>query len=321
MALLTLLDIAKMNGADGGLVELLDEATRATPEISGITFAGAKPVKIPGVGASRTIKGTQYKTLVRTALPQFQFRNANEGVTPGKSTYENRLVETFIADMRWEADKAVADANEDGPEAVIAAEAYAIIASAMMGLSKQFYYGRASGGDAKGHPGLIDSVHADRVVDAGGTTAATASSVWGVKFGPQGVQWVWGNGASFDIDDPRIESVADAADATKKFTAYVQQWTAWAGVQVKSLDCVGRIRDITEDAGKGLTDGLLGKLFAKFPVGVVPDALFLSRRSLEQLRASRTATNETGREAPTPTEFQGVPLVPTDSILNTEALS
>lgn len=321
MAMPTLLDIAKINGADGGLVELADEAARSVPEISGMAYAGAKLVKIDGVGASRDIKGTQYKTLIRTGNPTFAFRNAGAGVVPSKSTFENRLVECFIANARWTADKAVADACEDGAPAYIAEEAAAVLTATFMGLAAQFYYGRGTGGHSLGHPGLVDSVDSDLVVDAGGTTASIASSLWAVKFGPRDVQWVLGGGGKLAVDDVRTETITDPADSTKFLTAYVQELLAWVGVQVKSKYSVGRIRDLTTDSGKGLTDALIGSLMSKFPVGVVPDALFCSRRSMEQLRASRTATSSTGKEADVPTDWQGIPIIRTDSILDTEALS
>ena len=76
-----------------------------------------------------------------------------------------------------------------------------------------------------------------------------------------------------------------------------------------------------QDANKTLTDGLIGKLYAKFPIGRKPHAFFLSRRSLGQLQGSRTAVNPTGTEAPIPDNWQGIPLIPTDSILDTEALT
>jgi hypothetical protein len=316
-----LLDIAKINGADEGLQALVDEAARVTPELTGITFAGAQRRQIPLVGDARTIKGTQYTTLIRTGLPTFQFRDANQGVAASASTFENRLVSTFIADMLWKADKAVADACEDGAAAYIASEAGAIVAAAMMGLCKQFYYGRGALADAKGHPGVIDFVDASLVVDATGTTDNVASSVYGVKWGPDNVRWVFGNGAPFQVPDPRIELVTDPADATKQFTAYVQNWVLWAGVQCKSKFSVGRIKKLTTDVGKGLTDALLAKLVALYPVGTVPDCFFATRRSIEQLRASRTATNATGAPAPTPTEYEGIPIVATDSLLNTETLA
>ena len=56
------------------------------------------------------------------------------------------------------------------------------------------------------------------------------------------------------------------------------------------------------------------------------NAIFMSLRSLGQLRDSRTATNPTGQEAPFPSSIVGIdggdiPLYPTSGILNTESLS
>jgi len=41
---------------------------------------------------------------------------------------------------------------------------------------------------------------------------------------------------------------------------------------------------------------------------------------LKQLRDSRTATNVTGAPAPRPTEVEGIPIIVTDAIVNTEAV-
>lgn len=319
----TLLDIAKINCAAGGLAELLDEAARPVPEINGQYVAADGNLKTAGMaGDSRTIKGTQYKTLIRTALPTAGFRNANAGVVASASRFENRLVECFVLNPRWVCDKAVADACEDGAQAYIAEEASAILRAALMALGAQFYYGRGTGGDSSGHPGLIDSYDStNMVVDAGGTTASTGSSCWAVKFGQQHVQWVLGGNGQLAVDDVRVESVVDSADSTKSYTAYVQELLSWVGLQVKSQNAIGRIKKLTADSGKGLTDARLGSLLALFPTGWRPDAFFCSRRSLEQLRASRTATNPSGAEAPTPTTFEGIPIIPTDSILNTESLT
>lgn len=311
----TLLDIAKLSGIDA-VVGLVEEVINFYPELSGRSDTG---VALPNVGASRTIKGTQYKTLIRTAIPTVGFRNANEGSTAQKSTYENRLVETFIMNPIWKCDKAVADANEDGAEAFIALEASAIMQGAMKALAEQFYYGRAK--DAKGHPGIIDSVDSSMVIDAGGTTDNTASSVWAVKFGPKDVQWVYGQNGSLDLSPARIESIVDPNDNTKSFTGYVQELFAYPGVQCLSKYSVGRIKKLTQDSGKGLTDALLYSLINAFPSGVRPDVIFMTRRSREQWRKSRTATNATGAPAPIPTEFEGIPVAATDALSNTEALA
>jgi hypothetical protein len=321
MGLPTLLDIAKINGADEGLVALFDEAARSAPEVTGMAYLMGQLKQIPNIGAARTIKGTQYRTLVRTALPTFQFRDANAGTSATKSKYENRLVECFIADMQWQADCAVADACEDGAAAYIAEEASAIVTSTFMGLGAQFYYGRGTGGDAKGHPGLIDAVDSSLVVDATGSTANTGSSLWGVKWGPQHVQWVFGNAAPFNVSDPTRQLVNDPNDSTKQFFAYVQGLLLWAGVQVKNKFSVSRIKNLTAQAGKGLTDALIGTLVSQYPAAHKPDCFFASPRSIEQLRASRTATSTSGKEADMPIDWQGIPIIPTDSILNTEAIA
>jgi len=314
--MLTLLDIAKINGSDEH-VGLIDEAMRNVPEISGKVKYRGQMVSVPNVGASRTLKGRMYKTRVRITLPVVGFRDANDGSDAVNSIFENRLVETFIMNPRWECDVAVADSNEDGPEALIAEEADAILNAALMALGKQFYYGR-NGADGKGHPGLIDAVDSSMIVDATGSTADTASSVWAVKFGPQAVQWVFGDKGSLEMSEVRKESIL--GQNNKRLTAYVQELLCYPGVQVAGKYSVAKIKNLTAQAGKGLTDSLLDDLLSAFPVGQEPDAIFGTKRSLSQLRKSRTATNATGAEAPTPQDYEGVPLIATESILNTEAI-
>lgn len=305
MAVTTLLDIAKANGSDAA-VGLIEEVLTAAPEVQ--------------FGAARTIKGLSYKTLVRTGLPSAGFRNANEGTTPTKSTWENRVIECFTLNPRWECDKAVADRYEDGAQAFIALEADGITRASMITLGSQFYYGTGTGGDAKGFPGLIqmhDSTN--MVVDATGSTASTGSSVWAVMFGPKAVQWVYGLDGALSVSDVAEARVTDSNDAP--YTAYVQEMLAYPGLQVASKYSVARIKKLTADSGKGLTDALIAQLLSKFPVGFKPDYLFMSRRSLMQLQASRTATSTTGAPAPFPSESHGVPIQVTDSILDTESLS
>jgi hypothetical protein len=270
------------------------------------------------VGAARTIKGLNYKTLIRTALPTVGFRNANEGSAAVKGTYENRLVETYIMNPRWECDKAVADAYEDGANAYIAMEAETILNASMIGLGGQFYYGKADDG-SKGFPGLLASISSAYTIDAGGTTEDTCSSLWAVRFGVKDVTWVWGQDGNLGLSDVSLARLTDGSG--NPFTGYVQEILARPGLQVGNARCIGRIKKLTADSGKGLTDALIGSLLATFPVGLPPTHLFASRRSIEQLRKSRTATNATGQEAPIPTEVFGIPLLPTDAIKDTEKLA
>lgn len=321
MAALTLLDIAKRNGKDA-VVGIIEESTRVVPEVTGIhPFTGQQ---VPGVGDSRTISGTSYKTLIRTSIPTVPFRNGNEGSVGLKSTWDNRLVETFIMNPRWYVDRAIADKSEDGWQMLLADEGFGVIQGALRQLGRQFYYGRNPagvllGGNAKGFNGLIDVYDAtNRVIDAGGTTADTGSSVWAVKFGPQAVRWVYGANGSMDPTDVDIR---DISDGTNPFSAYFQEMFMYPGLQIGSPLFMTRIKKLTADPGKGLTDARLSAMMKLWPASVRPDAIFCSVRSLYQLRDSRTATNDTGRPAPLPTDYDGVPLVPTESIVDTEPLT
>ncbi len=205
MANLTLLDIAKQNGNDA-LVGLIEENLNVAPE------AGRWPVKI--------IKGTSYKTLIRTTLPTIGFRKANEGTAGVKSTYIQKLVETFILSEILKVDKAVAGAAEDGPESVKTMEADGVMKGAMLTIGTQAYYGSGSsvGNDTDGFPGLIDIVDSAFIVDATGASASTGSSVYGLRFGPQEVTLVGGNGTGMELGDWREELVTDSG-GTNQYNA------------------------------------------------------------------------------------------------------
>jgi len=307
----TLLDIAKRNGSDPA-VGLIDETIKPHPEL----------IYVP----ARTIKGTSYKTLIRTSLPTAGFRKANDGVTASKSTYDNRRIETYILNPRWECDKAVADRKEDGPEIFIFDEATGMLEASLQQVCTNFYYGRDDdyGGDVEGHPGLIDSYDAtNMVVDAGGTTGDTGSSVWLIRFGRKHVNWVWGENGSMEVEDPRIETITGENGGS--LTGYVQELLAYPGLQVGSLKSVVRIKKLTADSGKGLTDDVIYDALSKFPAGQEPDLILCSKRSLKQLRGSRTATNGTGAPAPIPESIEGtqgpIPIRPSEAILDTEALT
>jgi hypothetical protein len=301
----TLLDIAKLNGSDA-VVGLIEENLTFAPELS--------------VFPSRTIRGTSYKTAIRTSYPSVGFRNANEGVAGGQSSYINKLVECFILSANITVDKAVALSYEDGADAWKAIEASGVMKQALIELGSQIFYGTAV--DSKGFPGLQSIVDAALTLDAGGTTASTASSVYGVKFGPQNVQLVFGGGSVINMSEWTGQTISNVA-------SFVSDLTGWVGLQAVNKNSVLRLKDATADSGKTVTDAKLGELLALAPVGNRPDYWFMNRRSAFQLQSSRsvstaaTAKSTTGQEtwAPMPTESNGIPIVVTDSITSTEELS
>jgi hypothetical protein len=311
MSKMTLLDLAKLNGSDA-VVGLIEESIQAAPELS----------IIPG----RTIKGTSYKALLRTGLPTVGFRSLNEGVTPSKSTFEEKLVQAYILASRIEVDKASLNGTDRSPSEIKAIEGAGVMEAALRKIGSQVFYGVAS--DTKGFPGLQAMVHDDLVLDAGGTTATTGSSVYAVRLGDRAVSFVFGNETTFDLGAFREESLTDAN--SKKFPGEVADLCAWVGLQCVSKQVVGRIKDLTADSGKGLTDALVSELLSKW-VGPSPDVLFMNRRSAYQLQKSRSVTIQSSAKdkadgalmgfAPSPTESNGIKIVVTDQITSTEALS
>jgi len=319
MAQGTLLDIAKLNGSDA-VVGLIEENLTYAPELE--------------IVPSRTIKGTSFKTVSRDTYPGVGFRAANGGVTYTKSTFLNRTHEAYILSGNVRADVAVMNAYEDGAEAYKAIEASGVMKQALIDIGSQFFYGTAA--DSLGFPGLnafhdafsteltarsVDTI----VLDAGGTTASTGSSVYGVKFGNDGLQFIFGQGAGFTLSDWFKQMVNDGT-AGQDYLAECASLNAWIGLQAANPYCIGRLKDATADSTKGVTDAKLAELLSKYPVGYKPDVWFMTRRSAFQLQSSRTATSNTSGKvdnplAPYPTESNGIKIVVTDSLTNPEVLS
>lgn len=316
--LLNTLDLLKGKDALG----LVEETANPFPELFGLTRIGRDWVRVPSVGFAEPIAGTTYETLVTVEDPTVTFVDVGEGTASSKCRQELRVTQCFNINPRWGvpvlAAKRVPNKSID---VIMAEQARPHMRGAWRRMCKCFYYGRnATYGDTKGVPGLLDGYDAtNMVVDAGGTTATRGSSAWLVCFGPEACGWVWGNNLQMDVSEIDIRETLDGS--SNPYSRYHQELFALPGLRFLSQQHVVRIKKLTADSGKGLDDDKIASALAKFPVGIFPDALFCSRRSLAQLQTSRTATNATGTPAPIPVESHGVPILVTDSILDTEPLT
>jgi hypothetical protein len=278
--------------------------------------------------------GTTHKYVKETGAPVVGFRAVNAGRDTDSSVDTLVSADLEVLDFSWLVDVAVANAWRKGREAYIAREGSRHVRSALMTFEKQVINGIVGASDSAGASGdsggfegfrdadTVDAVADAMVVNATGTTADTASSVWAVRLAEDGVCGVYkGDGSSFELGETVVvQRVVDPGTDNKTFPAYYTPGTSWLGLQVGSKYDIGRIANLTADSGKGLTDDLIAQLLEKFPVGFGPSHLLMSRRSLRQLQDSRTATNSTGAPAPFPTESFGVPIIVTDAIGNTEEL-
>ena len=295
----TLLDVAKLDAGVGS--PLISEVAVLVPETRVV------PVDV--------IQGSTVELSVNTASATVAFRNANEGSTPSIGTFESRIYQTQVIEHPVVIDiQGVLNASKD-PGRVMASTARTVIEGVLKHLGTQFYYGGTdqSGADTKAAPGILAQSNSasTHVVDADGSTALT--SAYMVRLGDSYVDWVWGNGTTLDLGSWMEETVEDANG--KKLRGLVSYLSGRVAPRVANKNAIVRIKKIGTDTGKKMTDLLLFSAYEKLTsLGQEPNAIFMGPRSLEQLRASRTATNPTGAPAPLPTDWNGIPIYVTNSI-------
>lgn len=324
---LNMLDLTKANSGDveGALIE---EAVGSFPELSVISANQ--------LGAGEL----SYQTLTRTGYPSAGFHDMGGGLLPSKSSTSMERFEVYPFGGRVEAAKHIADNYKRGGAAgYFSFEALGVLKTAVFTLARQIWYGRAA--DGKGFPGLknftalgttvIDPITGKEFpmcLNAGGTSANAASSAYLVVTGEQDVELQFGLGSPFTLPEPRIGDVTDAKDPNKKIEAYISVLQGFAGLSTPNKHCVRRIANLTQEAGKGMSDEILADAFASFPAGVKPSAIFMSSKQRQSLQRSRTVVlhgEGTTRPnqpklAPLPTEYEGVPIYVTDAIGDTDAI-
>lgn len=308
----TLLDVAIQNEGDKtvGLIEL---ANKAHPELT--------------ILPARVIPGYNYYTTVRTGLPAGEFVNAGDGSDSGKSTFANTLVECYPYINNLTLPVTIAQVSQD-LAGMQTREEVGGVEDAFQKWGKSVFYGSdATFGTTKAFPGLIDAYDStNRVHTAGSATTGSYSSVWLVKWaGMEDIKVIAGGNTIFGFGAWRLERITGTD--SKSLDAYVNSMNAWVGLQCANTNAMARLKKIGADGDTGhtLTDDYLAGLMAKMPPGSMnfngsnPGmAFFMTLRSLNQLRDSRTATNPTGAPAPWPSEAFGIPIYVTESISNVE---
>ncbi len=268
--------------------------------------------------AARSIPGYTYKYLKKTANPATGFRSENDGRENTKGTFANVTVTCAILDASFQVDVATAEADERGPSAMLAQQAVDHLQSAMFHAESEIITGAGSGGFDGWADQTVGHIGGAMNVNAGGTTSSTGSSVYLVRSGLSDCHVVWGSSGQIAIGETSV--IKAAGSATGSFPAYYTGVSAWLGLQIGSAYSLGRICNLTEDSGKGLTDDLISQALEKFPSGRGPTHVVMNRRSMGQLQRSRTATSPTGAPANYPESVHNVPIIGSDAISSTEAV-
>ena len=299
------LDVLKINNSEQ-LVGVIDDVIKVIPELQFFDAAA--------------VTRNEYQTLVVEKYPKVGFRLPNEFAKHESAKLGQRSVKCTYLDASWTMDRALAEMADWGKEIVLALQAKTHLQSAFFLLSQQIWYG--SKNEVNGFSGLLDLVgkaNPEMQISAGGTGTGL-TSVFAVSTSLDTCQIAWGSEGKFNEGELTKIWLADPTNKTAEDNGgrwdYGQDIGGWAGLQVTSTHAFGRISNISE--AKPLNDEMLFKLLSRFPGGRAPQALFMTRRSLEQLRAGRTAVNVTGAPAPTPTEIAGIPIFTTDALINNE---
>lgn len=317
MANLSLYDLAVLQRNDP-YTGLIEDVTTLAPEFS----------VIPAMARS----GTWYKTVNRTVLPTAQFRSANEGVTPSKSTYKAAIKEMLFIDTQLQIDEAVWEADDGSAGALWQLEAEGAIRSASILIGQQTWYGTSA--DSKGFAGVVSQLSA--VAKGNQTTSSTSAYlIW--QDPKSGVRYDVGKDGSFAITPPFRQQVLDSA--SKSYFAYVGNLKSYIGLFVGSAySCWGVTGVGTNVAAynNGLSDKLAYQLIASIPIARRNNLRwFMNRTSQATLELNRSAVTagtgfaqyvqagSDGRPAysPIPTMLAGYPISVTDSILDTETNS
>lgn len=307
-----LIDLVKGAYADA-TVGIVDEVVKEVPEVA---FFDA-----------RLVKGTQFKTLARISLPTAGFRTVGNGIDASRSGYGLKTFDLGILSGLVQIDKAeVLGDSLRSKEEVLSDEAIDLIVAGMKELASKIWYGGKAG--AESFDGVAALCEDALVVDAGDSTANKCSSVYAVgNDAKKACGLVFSENSGFflngelDFKEGKMLGVNN-----KEVPCFWTDLTGWAGFSAVNSKKMARLANLGT-ASHTLTDALLAKLVNAYrkATGSRPDALFASYDQVAALQASRTATMVAPRErgsisAPWPTDHDGIPLIATNAIVDTEAV-
>jgi hypothetical protein len=323
MAYLTLLDLARRSGASAS-VPLIEENLNAAPEFE--------------VLPARAVKGVSYKATIRNDYAHGGFRNVNNANAPQKSTLSSKLFELFYYDTPLQVDTALASADDQGVEAVLAMEEASAMKGFLLDMGQSVWYGRQASNTvtnaSSGFMGALDVVDSSMVVSAGGSSGS-ATSVWAVCVRPDMFEVTLGMEQPPTVGQWTKQQITPSgATAGNAGLYWVNNFAGWVGLSFYNRYCVGQIKLI--DSSHTLTDSKLSDLFALFPVSAKPTHYFMNRTAVNQLLKSRSVTLYgggtvlPGRNQALQAQvdnssnpynglnFNGIPIIVTDSIKSTE---
>lgn len=293
--------------------------------VEGVLMSAPVFQKLP----QRVINGTSYRFRERTSIPLIGARPANAGITMFKSDYELKNAECFIYNGKFGVDKAVAMAWPDDFGSHMEEEARAGVRGLLLNLERTLFYGKdVSAYGMNGLPNTIGdymtySLDADHNTDD--NRLYGGASVWFLSLDPDMLRVIWGKNKVLSFG-PQKEETINAKTATGEdgqLTAYTRELLSWIGFSQQHEGAV--VHAVNESASKPLTDAELARGIEMFPSGVTPGVIVMNRATRARLQINRSSNykyvkGSSGKTpfADIPTEYNGIPIITTDVLLNDE---
>lgn len=337
----TLADWVKTRDPDGTIADVAEILNQDNEILDDATF-------LPANGS------TGHQVTVQTSLPDVYWRQFNQGVKPSKGTTAQVTEGIGMLEARSQIDAALATL-EDDLAAFRRVESQPFIEGMNQEMAATLFYGNTAITPQK-FMGLAarmsqhtNAGNSSNVLDAGGTTAATQTSIYLVGWGPQGVFCTFPKGSMAGLEQSDLGlldvPMHDSAGAYDGFMRAYVEWFCWKnGLVVKDWRFAARIAnlevsDLIALSGTQALTGAFGtnllhvmsRAVARLPsFGGIRPAFYvnrtvysaLSRMAMEKSSAAlslQDGHNQFGTYRQYMT-FLSVPIRRCDSILNTEAV-
>lgn len=331
---MTAAQIAQQNGNLVG--RLIESSTSVYPEMD-VLAARSLP-----------IGDLTYNTLVRTALPTISFVPLGGAGTHDESEFAIKEQTCYHIKKPYQAIKDTMERFDAkaGAGSWLTLQQSGVLKAAMALIGSKVWYGNntSNADEFQGvknflpmPSGTASGAFASGVFNVGGSTSTTGSSIYAVhemesEDDPENFGLVLGNGFGFNLSEPILQSVTITRpdSSTGSTLAWVGELVADIGLQIGLTGkSVVRATNVTADSGHTATDDVFAELYSQMAIGQKPTKFFCSRRTVRQLQKSRgvaagalTVINSAGQAltAPMPVEWNGIPIIATDSILDTDAI-
>ena len=318
MSVITLADLMQRRGAPALDRKIVDETQHAAPLFK----------RLP----SRVISGTVYRYQKRDTLPKIGPRPINAGAEAHKASYKSANAECYYYDGVIMLDKALADADPEGKNELMADEARATIKGTMFGLEQSLFYPQEFGAPCLRQTiGDYMAMSADADIKDETAWTAGGASVWLLHVADGALENIFGNSKTIafgPVDKENVQRPTGKVDKNGNPTygmmeSLVQHCNFWRGFVQKNVFAVGAI--LNESADNPLTDEMLAKAVDMFPAVMRPNLIVMNPATRSRLRQSRSKAmtyrkGQSGQTAyvETPTEWDGIEIMVTDGILNDE---